>query len=51
MKNHQFEKADNFGEIIAFLHKDSFVHGYVTDEFWLDIGSLEELKKARKEFN
>jgi len=51
IKEHKFERTDNFGDLIHFLHKNSVVHGKISDEFWVDIGSLEELEKARKEFN
>lgn len=50
IKNHNFQNSDNFGEIISFLHKESEIYGHLTDKFWCDIGSLEELEKAKEYF-
>lgn len=41
-------KADNPGDLIKFLVKNSQVHGFVFDEHWFDIGSFESLKEAEK---
>lgn len=46
IKKHKFENADNFGNIISFLYKDSSVYGKIFDGFWADIGSKEELEKV-----
>jgi len=50
IKKHNFQNSDNFGEIISFLHKESQVYGYLSDKFWCDIGSFEELEKAKEYF-
>lgn len=41
-------KADNPGDLIRYLTKESEVHGYVFTEHWFDIGSLESLQEAEK---
>jgi glucose-1-phosphate thymidylyltransferase len=46
VKNHVFEKADNFGEIIGFLYKESCVRGVFHEGIWADIGSVEGLKEV-----
>lgn len=51
IKKHDFGNSDNLGEIINFLYKESNVYGKIFDEFWIDIGSFEELEKAKKNFN
>ncbi len=50
IKNHEFQNTDNFGEIITFLHKQSDVYGKLFENFWADIGSIEELEKVREYF-
>ena len=50
IKNHNFDKTDNFGEILTLLHKESSVYGKIFQEFWIDIGSLQELEKAKEYF-
>lgn len=49
IKDHDFTKKDNFGEIISFLSKVTDVHGVIYDDPWYDIGSLETLEKINKE--
>lgn len=41
---------DQPGRFLAWLHKKEPVFGKVFLERWIDIGSLEELERARKEF-
>ncbi|MEK6951273.1 MAG: nucleotidyltransferase family protein [Nanoarchaeota archaeon] len=41
-------KADNSGDLIRYLTKESEVHGYVFAEHWFDIGSFESLQEAEK---
>tara|TARA_Y100000310_G_scaffold345402_1_gene464508 strand:+ start:17094 stop:17822 length:729 start_codon:yes stop_codon:yes gene_type:complete len=41
-------KADNPGDLIKYLTKESEIHGYVFEEHWLDIGSFESLKEAEE---
>jgi glucose-1-phosphate thymidylyltransferase len=45
--NHEFENNDNLGSLIEFLHKNSKIHGHTFDDFWIDIGSFEELKRIK----
>ncbi len=46
-KNHDADKAGNF---LEWLYNKEEVYCYVSDKNWFDIGSLEQLEKARKEF-
>jgi len=46
-ENGQNDKAGNFLEV---LHKNDEVYCYITEKRWIDIGTLDQLKKARKEF-
>jgi glucose-1-phosphate thymidylyltransferase len=46
--DHNFENSDNMGGLIEFLYKNSEVYGNVFQDFWADIGSPEELEKARE---
>ncbi len=39
-------KADNPGDLVKYLVKESEVHGFVFTEHWFDVGSLESLKEA-----
>lgn len=41
---------DRPGDFIAWLYPREPVYAYVTDKTWYDIGSLEQLEKARQEF-
>jgi glucose-1-phosphate thymidylyltransferase len=41
-------KADNPGDLVKYLVKESKVHGYVFDEHWFDVGSFESLEEAKK---
>lgn len=41
-------KADNPGDLIRYLTKESEVHGYIFTEHWFDIGSVESLQEAEK---
>lgn len=43
-------KSDKAGDFLVWLHKQEEVYGHVYSEPWYDIGSLEQLEKARKEF-
>jgi len=36
--------------IIEFLHKESKVYGKIFEDFWIDIGSISELKLAEEHF-
>jgi glucose-1-phosphate thymidylyltransferase len=43
-----FYGKDNLGSIIEFLVKNSQVYGQIYENFWIDIGSKEELAEAEK---
>lgn len=50
---HHFDRntfRENAGELIAHLVDHEEVHAYVFEGKWFDIGSHEDLEKARKEF-
>lgn len=40
-------KADNPGDLIRYLTKESEVHGFVFTEHWFDIGNAESLQAAQ----
>lgn len=42
---------ENAGDFVKYLSKKSGVHGFVFKEKWFDIGSFEELGRAREEFD
>lgn len=44
-------KADNPGDLVRYLVKESEVHGFVFDEPWFDIGSFESYEAAKKSYN
>lgn len=46
-KYHNSDKAGNF---LEWLHKQEDVYCYITKKKWLDIGTLDQLEKAREEF-
>jgi len=46
----QGNNPDKTGDFIEWLHKRNTVYAYVTDKKWYDIGSLEQLEKADKNF-
>jgi glucose-1-phosphate thymidylyltransferase len=50
IENHNFENMDNMGDMIDFLYKESGVYGKIFEEFWCDIGSLQEIEKAEEYF-
>ena len=41
-------KADNPGEFIQFLLQYSEAYGFVFEEYWFDVGSLESLRAAEE---
>lgn len=41
-------KADNPGDLVRYLVKESEVHGFVFDDHWFDIGSFESLEEAKE---
>ena len=47
---HDGHNPDKSGSFIEWLHKIDKVYAYVTDKDWYDIGSLEQLEKADKNF-
>ncbi len=46
----QGNNKDKTGNFIEWLHKRDKVFSYVTDKKWYDIGSIEQLKKADREY-
>ncbi len=42
------KKADNTGDLIKYLVKESDVHGFVFTEHWFDIGSPESFQEAQE---
>jgi glucose-1-phosphate thymidylyltransferase len=43
--------SDKIGSFLEWLHKKEDIFGYVTEEKWFDIGSLEQLEQAKNSFN
>lgn len=43
-------KADNPGDLVRYLVKESEVHGFVFDDHWFDIGSFESLEEAKEAY-
>jgi len=46
----KYENSDKAGNFLEWLHKKEHVYCYITSERWLDIGTLDQLEKAREEF-
>lgn len=46
----QGKNTDKAGNFLEWLHKKEDVYCYVSDKKWHDIGTLEQLDKARKEY-
>ena len=46
----QGNNPDKTGNFIEWLHKREKVYAYITDKTWYDIGSLEQLEQANKNF-
>ncbi|MAE42542.1 hypothetical protein CMO93_02115 [Candidatus Woesearchaeota archaeon] len=46
----QGNNPDKTGDFIEWLHKRENIYAYVTDKIWYDIGSLEQLEQANKNF-
>jgi len=46
----QGNSPDKSGSFIEWLHKREGVYAYVTDKKWYDIGSFEQLERAKKHF-
>jgi len=46
IRDNSFVNKDNMGNIIDFLVKSSEIYGVEYEDFWTDIGSLEELRRA-----
>ena len=42
--------ADKAGNFLEWLYKKDEVHCHITNKRWFDIGNLDQLEKARKEF-
>ncbi|MCH8003564.1 MAG: nucleotidyltransferase family protein [Nanoarchaeota archaeon] len=46
----QGNSPDKSGSFIEWLHKREGVYAYVTDKKWYDVGSFEQLERAKKHF-
>ena len=46
----KYKNSDKAGNFLEWLHKKEHVYGYITKERWVDIGTLDQLEKAKKEF-
>jgi glucose-1-phosphate thymidylyltransferase len=46
----KYENSDKAGNFLEWLHKKEHVYCYVTDQKWFDIGTHDQLEKARKGF-
>jgi len=46
----QGNNADKTGNFIKWLHKRDAVFAYITNQKWYDIGSIEQLEKANKDY-
>ena len=46
----KYENSDKAGNFLEWLHKKEHVYCYITEEKWFDIGTLDQLEKAREEF-
>ena len=46
----KYKNSDKAGNFLEWLHKKEHVYCYITEKKWFDIGNLEQLEKARKEF-
>lgn len=44
------KNSDKAGNFLEWLHKKEHVYCYITKEKWFDIGTLDQLEKARREF-
>ncbi len=50
-KSVELGKADNPGDLIKFLIRESEVHGFVFREHWYDVGSPESLQEAENAYS
>ena len=46
----KYENSDKAGNFLEWLHKKEHVYCYITKDTWFDIGTLDQLEKAKKEF-
>ncbi len=46
----RYENSDKAGNFLEWLHREEHVYCFVTDKKWFDIGSLDQLEKAKREF-
>ncbi|MBW2989490.1 nucleotidyltransferase family protein [Candidatus Woesearchaeota archaeon] len=46
----KYKNSDKAGNFLEWLHKEEHVYCYITDKRWFDIGTLDQLEKAKKEF-
>ncbi len=46
----KYKNSDKAGNFLEWLHKKEHVYCYITKEKWFDIGTLDQLEKAKEEF-
>ena len=46
----QGNNPDKTGSFVKWLHKREKIYSYITEEKWYDIGSIEQLEKANKDY-
>lgn len=46
----KYKNSDKAGNFLEWLHKREHVYCYITKEKWVDIGTLDQLEKAKEEF-
>ena len=46
----KYKNSDKAGNFLEWLHKKETVYCYTSKRKWFDIGTLDQLEKARKEF-
>lgn len=46
----KYKNSDKAGNFLEWLHKEEHVYCYITDKKWFDIGTLDQLEKAKREF-
>lgn len=46
IRNGDFGRKNNLGDVVSFLRNDGEIYGCVYDKFWVDVGDFQELEKA-----
>jgi len=45
-----YDNSDKAGNFLEWLHKKEHVYCFITDKTWFDIGTLDQLEKAKQEY-